>query len=256
MSRLLTCRAAAAGEEAVLLQLPADMRHVASVAVQGAAATAFLAAASAATPVVAARCSAALHSSADDRYQLVSSVVQLLLDTAQGARRQNAKMLSGGSGDTAKHEPGRWPAPGAALEVPNKQQALSKRLPCASRGEESTVSIMQLAHAIQAAHAQPPASLIDAVPIATLPRKAGPPRLMHRHKPTKRASSQSLQSAGQLSSSSGGNGDSSGRLYGKRKKNAPPVKPKDPHRRPAWAELMASERSKQEQALLDFVNSL
>ncbi len=251
MDRVLVCRPAAAGEEAVLIQIPAEMRHVASVAIQGASVTAFLAAAAAA-PVVAARCCAALHSSADDRYQLVSSVVQLLLDTAQDRRHDKTANMSSSGRGAAKHEAGRWPAPGVVIK--ERIQVKHLRRP---RCTESTVGIMSLAHALQAAHAQPPASLADATPYAAMPRKLGPPPLLHRRMPGKRSSTQDLQTSNQPSSGRGARGSvyGGGRSHGKRRKSNSP-KMREAQRRPAWAGLAASELAQQEEAMLDFVNSL
>lgn len=150
MDRLLASSGgeAVAGWEAdlqhVLLELPANVQHVGTITLQGAAAMAYFAARG--QPVTAARGCTAVHClEATPNQRLVSSVVQLLLDTAaqessgaaalpfsstsdvvlehtaaqtmppeQAAVSSAATAAAGApnvSSSPTKHEPGRWRPP-------------------------------------------------------------------------------------------------------------------------------------------------
>ena len=277
---------AAGGSEAlmppVLLEPPANFRHVSTAALQGASAMAYLAAC--AQPVSAVRACTAVHSSDTGSHHIVSSVVQFLLDakpmtslvqhsssaTAASTEARLADVLHEdaaaqtlplasectvavvdkgvGSGSAAGHKPGQWRPP-PPEEAATALQQLKPKQP---RGWAACAPL-QLAHAIQAAHASPAAlGPDDPMHLAALllPRKAGPPRLLRRP-PAKRSSDQLQDAVG------GGNGlpvrqsaaQQLGRVDALRLRS-------QQAKRPAWAKPTINEHDEQEQDLLNFVSDL
>lgn len=282
-SSLFRMAVAGAGQlPPMLLELPKGSRHVASVALDGAAALAHFGAAAAGVPVIAARCGAAVHELSGARqYQLVSSVVQLLLDTAQNSNRTlpawpasrdviceletaqpSAPFSAADRGAApasigtmtitgrARHEPGCWPpAPEAGVPAPRHEMKPRKV------SGQLWFDPLQLAHALQAAHASPaPLGLDDPAHIAalSLPRKAGPPRLLRR-RPRKRPSGQDLEGAADDPGSGGPALANVGRQPSRMA--ALRLKPQAA-KRPAWAQLTVAEHDEQVQDLLNFVNEL
>ena len=266
----------------VLLELPANFQHVSTAALQGASAMAYLAACG--QPVSAARACAAVHSSDTGSHHVVSSVVQLLLEvqpamhTAQynssaAIARTEASLADVlhedtaaqtlplapecmsphadkgvGSGSTATHKPGQWPAPLPPGEAANALQQVKPKQP-----RWAACAPLQLAHAIQAAHATPAAlGPDDPMHLAALllPRKAGPPRLLRRP-PAKRSSDQLQDAVG------GGSSLPVRQSAAQQLSRVDALRLRSQQaKRPAWAKPTVNEHDEQEQDLLNFVSDL
>lgn len=267
----------------VLLELPANFQHVSTTALQGASAMAYLAACG--QPVSAARACAAVHSSDTGSHHIVSSVVQLLLEvqpamhTAQyhssaAIARTEASLAdvlhedttaqtlplapecmsphadkAVGSGSAARHKPGQWPASPPPGEAATALQQVKPKQPRAL----AACAPLQLAHAIQAAHATPAAlGPDDPMHLAALllPRKAGPPRLLRRP-PAKRSSDQLQDAVG------GGDGLPVRQSAAQQLSRVDALRLRSQQaKRPAWAKPTVNEHDEQEEDLLNFVSDL
>jgi hypothetical protein len=267
----------------VLLELPPNVRHICTAALHGATALAYFTAAG--QPVKLARGCTAVHTlDSDSSQRVVSSVVQLLLEakaplaepssTADSAQTA-ASLVDVLCEDTAaqtlpesadcrlpsfpqpaeptsapRHQPGQWQLP------PHECNASPQRLKPGKSRSRGACLTLQLAHALQAAHAAPAAlGPEDPMHLAALlrPRKAGPPRLPRR-KPAKRSSDQ-LQhaAAGEL----GGSGLAWSGSRNQQLSRADALQSRlQQAKRPAWARPMSPEHDQQEQDLLNFVSEL
>lgn len=229
-------------------------------------------------------------SSADGRFQLVTAIVQLLLDRQQ--RQQGRAAPQDGTGSAAEAavealkrqvltteataakpasspDPGHVAAPRPAqptaasitqpVPSPSPLQPSSSEPPAEkgphirqSKQERSNASILALAHTLIAAHAKP--QLGESDPQAQRLKKPLVPR--RRRKPHRRPSAEGgLDSAASSGSESGGFG---GGGHGRPVRQPPcaPMKLPPASRRPAWAQLVHAAPAEQEQALLDWVNSV
>ena len=226
------------------------------------------------------------NSSADGRFQLVTAIVQLLLDRQQ--RQQGRTVPQDGTGSaaeaavealkrqvltseaaTAKPAPSPEPSHGAAQPRPAQPAAASITHPMPSpsplqpsssetpvekelrirhsKQERSNASILALAHTLIAAHAKP--QLGESDPQTQRLKKPLVPR--RRRRPHRRPTAEGGQdSAANSGSESGG--------FGRPVRQPPcaPVRLPPASRRPAWAQLVHAAPAEQEQALLDWVNSV
>jgi hypothetical protein len=267
----------------VLLELPANFQRVSTAALQGATALAYIAACG--QPIAAARGGTVVHSRGTGSHHVVSSVVQLLLeiqpvmppaqhDSIAATAQPEASLAevlhedtaaqtlpaapecslpvadkAVGSGSAARHTPGQWRQPPPPEDCAAAGQQLKPKQPRAW----AMCAPLQLAHAIQAAHASPAAlNPDDPMHLAALllPRKAGPPRLLRRL-PAKRSSDQLQGAVG------GGSGLPVRQGAAQQLSRVDALRLRlQQAKRPAWAKPTTNEHDEQEQDLLNFVSDL
>ena len=177
------------GQQDAPQQLEAGLQHVVSASFRDATPSYIF-------PAPGALCAAgriglALHSSGDSRFQLVSCIMQLLMRTGGAAERSNTAPVL--TKPKCRRHRALLAEAAAAAQPAAAARDHSPLLPAtARRRPRTTFAAAQLADIIQASHAAPvpdPAT-VAADPVFTLPRKAGPPPILHashssvQHQPT------------------------------------------------------------------------
>ena len=243
------------------------------------------AAASQGSGLIAARGRISKQTSTDGRFQLVTAIVQLLLDrqqrqqgvaasddAARAATEAVAQALEVqeqiGSAATARPESAPASCRNTAEQRPHRPStgSATQQLPPAQsspdgaaahaaqprwRGaprERSNAAILALAHTLIAAHASPHLRDSD----AQFPWSKKPPVPKMRRRPRRRPSAEGgLDSAASSCSEPGFDGAGG---YGRRAPPPPRLPPES--KRPAWAQLVNAAPAEQEQALLDWVSQV